>query len=70
MIGYADDLVCCLAIELEIELGFRPTVFPTGETLYLAPPQRPFRGLDVFHRDADAGGLANDISLLRDRLSG
>jgi hypothetical protein len=37
LIGYADDLVCCLAIELEIELRFRPTVCPIAEARQLAP---------------------------------
>ena len=34
----ADDLVRCLTIEFEIELGHGLAIIPIGETLDLAPP--------------------------------
>jgi hypothetical protein len=39
----ADDLVRCLTIEFEIELGPGSAVIPVGEMFELAPPQRPLR---------------------------
>jgi hypothetical protein len=39
----ADDLVRCLTIEFEIELGSGLAVIPVGEMFELAPPQRPLR---------------------------
>ena len=35
----ADDFVRCLAIELEIELGFRLAIIPVGKVIEFAPPQ-------------------------------
>jgi len=38
-IRYADDLVRCLAVEFEIELGFRLAIIPVGKVIEFAPPQ-------------------------------
>src|SRR5438445_10517795 len=37
----ADNLVRCLTIEFEIELGFGSTVVPVGKKFEFAPPQAP-----------------------------
>src|SRR6478672_118058 len=39
----ADNLVRCLPIEFEIELGLRPAVVPVGKRLQFAASQAPFR---------------------------
>jgi hypothetical protein len=39
----AGDLVCCLTIEFEIELGLGSTVIPVGEKFELAPTHAPVR---------------------------
>src|SRR5689334_14076862 len=56
----ADDLVRCLAIELEVELGLRPTVVPVGKGFELAPAQAPLRAGGAPDGDADARRLPRD----------
>jgi hypothetical protein len=38
---YADDLVRCLAVKFEVDLGFRPAVIPVGKLFEFAAPQWP-----------------------------
>ena len=56
----AGDLVRCLTIKFEIELGLRPTVVPVGKKFELAPPQAPPRQRVASDRDADARRLPGD----------
>jgi hypothetical protein len=44
----ADDFVRCLAIEFEIELGFRLAIIPVGKLFEFAPPQWPIRKSGAF----------------------
>ena len=69
-IGYSDDLVRCLAIEFEIELGFWATVFPAGKALEFAPPQRPLRERGAIDGDAHSGCLPGDAAFFLDRFRG
>src|SRR5207244_8426294 len=66
----ASDLVRCLAIELEIELGLGATVVPVGKKFQLAPPQASLRERSAFDRDAHARRLAGDPAFLWDRFRG
>ena len=59
-IRYADDLVRCLAVEFEIELGFRLAVIPVGKLFQFAAPQWPLRERGSFDRDAHARRLPGD----------
>ncbi len=68
-IGDADDLVCCLTIELEIELGLGSAVVPVGKTFELAPTEALFRRRSPSDGDAHAWRLPPDTALLRDRFS-
>jgi hypothetical protein len=69
-VGYTGYVVCCLAIEFEVELGFGPTVLPIPEALKVTPPQRPLCGLDAFNGDADAWCLAGNAGVLGDQFGG
>jgi hypothetical protein len=64
----ADDLVRCLTIEFEIELGRGLAVIPVGEMFELAPPQRPLRERGASDGEADTRCLPGDAALLRDRF--
>ena len=64
----ADDLVRCLSIEFEIELGSGLAVIPVGEMFELAPPQRPLRERSASDGDVHARCLPGDTALLRDRF--
>ena len=64
----AGDLVRCLTIEFEIELGFGAAVVPVGKTFELAPSQAPLRERGAPHGDAHARRLPRDASFLWDRL--
>src|SRR5262245_17543389 len=48
----ADNLVRCLTIEFEIQLGRGPAVVPVGKRFELAPPQAPL--LERGASDVDA----------------
>jgi len=69
-IGDADDLVRCLTIEFEIELGFRSAVVPVGKKLELAPPQAPLCQRGASDGDAHARCLPRDAPFLCDRFDG
>src|SRR5882762_2244879 len=66
----AGDLVRCLTIELEIELGPGLAVVPVGEMFELAPPQRPLRECGASDGEAHTRCLPGDAALLRDRFGG
>ena len=64
----ADDLVGCLTIEFEIELGGGLAVIPVGEKFEFAPPQRPRRKRGAFDGNAHTRRLPGDAVLLCDRF--
>ncbi len=64
----ADDLVRCLTIEFEIELGLGPTVVPIGKKFELPPPQAPLRERGASDGDAHARRLPGDPAFLCDRF--
>jgi len=61
-----DNLVRCLTIEFEIELGLGSTVAPVGEKFELAPPQTPFCQRAASDGDAHARRLPGDAAFLCD----
>src|SRR5882757_4188496 len=63
----SDDLVRCLTIEFEIELGPGPAVIPVGEVFELALPQRLLRERGASDGEAQTRRLPGDAVLLRDR---
>src|SRR2546423_9185210 len=64
----ADDLVCCLTVEFEIELGLGSTVVPVGKRFELAPPQAPLRQRGASDGDAHARRLPGDPAFFCDRF--
>src|SRR5437763_10196927 len=64
----ADNLVRCLTIEFEIELGLGATVVPVGKKFELAPPQAPLRQRRVSDGDAHTRRLPGDPRSLCDRI--
>src|SRR6266487_2460058 len=64
----ADDLVGCLTIKFEVELGLGSTVVPVGKKFQLAPPQAPLRERGASDGDADARRLPGDPAFLCDRF--
>src|SRR5205807_10157583 len=64
----ADNLVRCLTIEFEIELGLGSTVIPVGKKSELAPPQTPLRERGASDGDAHARRLTGDPAFFFDRL--
>ena len=64
----ADDLVRCLTIEFEIELGLGSTVVPVGKRFELAPPQAPLRERGAPDGDAHARRLPGDPAFPGDRF--
>src|ERR1043165_7611784 len=64
----AADLVRGLAIELEIQLGLGPSVFPILKRLELAPTQAPFRKRSAPDGDADPRCLPGDAAFLWNRF--
>jgi hypothetical protein len=64
----ADDLVRCLAIEFEIELGPGLAVIPGGQMFEITPPQRALRERGASDGEADTGCLPGEAVLLRDRF--
>ena len=63
-----DNLVRCLTIEFEIELGLGSTVAPVGEKFQFAPPQAPLRQRGASDGDAQARRLPGDPTFLCDRF--
>src|SRR5205814_525347 len=64
----ADDFVCCLPIEFEIELGLGSTVVPVPKNLELAPSQAPLRQRATPNGDAHPRRLTDDAAFLCDRF--
>src|SRR5712691_7009657 len=64
----AGDLVRCLTIEFEIELGLGPAVVPVGKRFELAPTQAPLRERGASDGDAHARRLPGDPGFLWDRF--
>ena len=64
----ADNLVRCLTIEFEIELGLGSTVVPVGKKFELTPPQAPLRERGASDGDAHARRLPGDPGFLCDRF--
>src|SRR6266498_5899934 len=64
----ADDLVRCLTIEFEIELGLGSTVVRVGKKFELAPPQAPLRERGASYGDAHARRLPGDPAFFCDRF--
>jgi hypothetical protein len=64
----ADYLVCCLPIELEVELCLRPTIFPVIERPELSAPHGSFCKRRSSDADVDARRLTHDAALLRNCL--
>ena len=62
-----DNLVRCLTIELEIELGLGAAILPVGKGRELLPPQTPLRERGPSDGDAHARCLAGDPALPRNR---
>src|SRR5438552_17604769 len=56
----ADNLVRCLTIEFEIELGLGSTFVPVGKKSELAPPQAPLGERGAPDGDAHAQRLSGD----------
>jgi hypothetical protein len=65
----ADNLVRCLTIEFEIELGLGSTVVPVGKQSELTPPQARLRERSASDGDAHARRLPRDLAFLGDRFS-
>jgi len=64
----ADNLVRCLTIEFEIELGLGSTVVPVRKKSELAPPQAPLRQRGASNGDAHARRLPRDPTFLCHRF--
>src|SRR5438094_2932002 len=64
----ADNLVRCLTIEFEIELGLGATVVPLGKKFELAPPQAPLRQRRASDGDAHTRSLPGNPAFLCDRF--
>ena len=60
----AGDFIDCLTIEFEIELRFRPTVFPVRKTFELSPPEAPLHHCRASNDDAHARRLPGDPAFL------
>jgi hypothetical protein len=64
----AGNLVRCLTIEFEIELGLGSTVVPVGETSELAPSQAPLCERAASDGDAHPRRLSGDPAFFCDRF--
>jgi hypothetical protein len=64
----ADNLVRCLTIEFEIELGLGSTVASVGKKFELAPPQTPLRERGASDGDAHTRRLPGDPAFFCDRF--
>src|SRR5439155_21744130 len=64
----ADNLVRCLTIKFEIELGLGSTVVPVEKKFELAPPQAPLRERGASYGDAHARRLPGNPAFLCDRF--
>ena len=68
-IGDAGNLVRCLTIEFEIQLGLGSTVVPIGKRFELAPAQAPLSQCAASDGDAHARRLPGDAAFLCDRFN-
>src|SRR5205823_10120033 len=66
----ADNLVRCLTIEFEVELGLGSTVVPVGKPFELVPSQAPVREAGASNGDAHSRRLPGDAGFLWDRFGG
>ena len=66
----ANDFVCCLTIEFEIEFGLGAIVVPVAETFQLTAPEAPLGERSASNSDADPRRLPGDPAFLRDRFGG
>ncbi len=66
----ANDFVCCLTIEFEIEFGFGSIAVPVAKTFQLAAPEAPLGERSTSNSDADPRRLPGDSAFLRDRFGG
>src|SRR5690242_11680183 len=66
----ADDLVRCLPIKFEIELGLGPTIRPVGKRFELASPQGPLGQRGTPNGDAYTRRLPGDSAFPCDRFGG
>jgi len=64
----AGDLVRCLTIKFEIELGLGSTVVPVGKAFKLASPQAPLGERGASDGDAHPRRLPGDPAFLCDRF--
>src|SRR4029453_10108667 len=64
----ADDLVRCLTIEFEIELGLRPAIVPIVKKFELAASQPPLRQRSASDNDAHTWRLPRDPAFLCNRF--
>ena len=68
LIRDADNLVRCLTIEFEIELGLGSTIVPVRKKFEFAPPQASLRERGTPDGDAHAWRLPCDPAFLCDRF--
>jgi hypothetical protein len=66
----ADELVRCLTIELEVELGCGLAVIPVCKWFEFGPTERPLRECNTPDGDTYTRCLSFDAGLLRDRFGG
>src|SRR5689334_5121191 len=66
----ADDLVGCLAVEFEVELGLGPAILPVLEALELTAAKAPRRQGSATDGDTDPWRLPFEIGTYRDGLRG
>jgi hypothetical protein len=67
-IRHAGNLVRCLPIEFEIELGLGSTVVPVGKKSELAPPQASLCESGASDGDAHSRRLPGDAAFFGDRF--
>jgi hypothetical protein len=66
----ADNFICRLPIEFEIELGLRSAVVPVAKRLQFTASEPPFRQCGPFDVNAHARRLPENAGFLRDHFGG
>jgi hypothetical protein len=66
----ADNFICRLPIEFEIELGLRSAVLPVAKRLQFSASEPPFRRCGPFDVDAHARRLPENAGFLWDHFGG
>src|SRR5215471_7580894 len=66
LIRDADNFVCCLAVELEIELGLGSIIVPVEKTLQLTAAEAPLSERSASNGDADPRPLPGHPTFFRD----